>query len=126
MLRVLLLLLLLLLLRHDSPPTTSRWGHLMPVFLTALKQLGHMPPATCHLLTTTYHLPPVTCQLPEYLPHNFSFRIFFLGEFFFRQRFFLLENTKCVPKGPTCAAKGCSSSQELKKSCKKFSLYIVV
>ena len=64
MLRV--LLLLLLLLRHNFPlPTTSWWGHLMPAFLTAPRQLGHMPPAPCHLLTTNYHLPPANCHLPN-------------------------------------------------------------
>ena len=34
-----------------SPPNyqlvgSPHWGHLMPAFLTAPRQLGHMPPAT--------------------------------------------------------------------------------
>ena len=96
-----------------TPPTMSRFylipvtsaKHLMPVFLTAPRQLGHMPPSTCHLLTTTcqlppatsqpppatchlppanYQLPPANCQLPT-ARNNFFAINFFLPDIFSRQ-----------------------------------------
>ena len=96
--RMLRILLLLLLLRHIFPTTQlSWWGRLMPVLLTAPRQLG--PHATFHLLTTTCQLSPTIC-----LPANFFLaskkrsriffsQILFSARFFFPPELFWLEKS---------------------------------